>query len=48
MNDISIDPVRKIAKVGAGTSFGKLLGWLQWHKLHVPSGAAPTPRISWR
>lgn len=46
LNDVSVDPVAKTAKVGAGTSYEKLLAVLEWHGLNLPAAAAPTVAIA--
>ncbi len=39
MNSVCVDPQRKLARVGAGTNFGRLNAHLNDYGLHVPGGA---------
>lgn len=42
MNSVCVDPQRKLARVGAGTNFGRLNAHLNGYGLHVPGGACET------
>jgi FAD/FMN-containing dehydrogenase len=45
LNDVSLDPERLVATVGAGCSFAKLQAVLGDHELHVPLGDAKNVSI---
>jgi FAD/FMN-containing dehydrogenase len=45
LDDVSVDPERLVATVGAGCSFGKLQAVLDDHELHLPLGDAKNVSI---